>query len=142
MTALLISASAVAYVSGPVDVDQVAGEAFDAGDLLHKSGTDGKWYLAECDNDDAHAGQYGLGLALATADAAGGRVTVARGGSIVTVGAGTAGTVYHPGTTAGDLIPSADLSADDRASIAALGLSTNRLLIVDVFHADADVPGA
>lgn len=129
MTALTITPASVAYVSGPLDKDQVAGEAFDAGDYLYKSAA-GTWLKAQCDGTAIEAGSIDHGLALASADAAGARVSVAKAGAIVTIGAGLAGFVYVPGDTAGDLMPTADLNATDKVTPVALGISTTQVQLL------------
>ena len=143
MTALSVTATQVAWVSGPITEGAVAGEAFDEGASLYFKASDGKWWKAQCDNTAAEAGQDGLGIALFSASAAGGRGSVAREGAIVTLGAGAApaaGTVYHPGTTAGTLIPSADLATTNKVSIAALGIGSNQVLVQETYNAGAVVP--
>jgi hypothetical protein len=136
MTALSITASSVAYQSGPVDSDQVAGEAFSAGALVYRT-DDGKWKKAQCDGTAAEAGAEDLGMALFTADAAGARGSVAKPGAIVAVGAGTAGIVYAPGTTAGSLVPSADLASTNKVTVAAIGIGSNKLQLARIYNAGA-----
>ena len=48
MAALSITAASVAYVSGPVQQDAVAGEAFVAGAMLYFNTSDQRWYKAKC----------------------------------------------------------------------------------------------
>lgn len=136
MSALSITAANVAWVSGPKDVDQVAGEAFIAGALVYLK-SDGKWWKAQCDATAEEAGATDLGIALATADAAGARISVAKAGAIVSVGAGAAGVVYHPGATAGSLVPTADLVSTNKVTVAALGIGSNKLLMCRDYNAGA-----
>lgn len=140
MTALTVTATQVAYISGPVAADQVAGEAFDAGSQCYYKASDGKWYKAQCDGTTAEAGEAGLGLALFSADAAGARGSMARKNAIVTLGAGAgpaAGVVYCPGATAGTLIPTADLASTNKVSLAGLGIGNNAVLVLETYNAGA-----
>lgn len=138
MAALSITKANVAWVSGPIE-NGTAGEAVDAGDCVYRSAA-GTWLKAQCDGTTVEAGENGLGLALGTADASGARIGIAMPGAVVSIGAGAAGTVYCPGTTVGDLIPTADLATTNKATIAAQGLTTNRILVVGVYNAAAVVP--
>lgn len=140
MAALSITASQVAYVSGPKSSDQIAGEALVAGAAVYYDTSSGKWKNAQCDGTAAEAGADGLGLALATADAAGARLSIARAGSVVTLGAGAApaaGVIYCPGATAGSLIPSADIASTNKVSVVALGIGSNQVLLAEVYNAGA-----
>ncbi|MDQ2084765.1 hypothetical protein RA307_31690 [Xanthobacteraceae bacterium Astr-EGSB] len=137
MTALAITAANVVWQSGPKAGDQVAGEAFDAGALIYKSPTTAKWLKAQCDGTAAEAGAEDLGMALATADGDGARITVALPDAIVAVGAGVAGIVYHPGATAGALVPTADLASTNKVTIAAIGIGSSKLKLARVYDAGA-----
>jgi hypothetical protein len=140
MTALTVTAAQVAYVSGPITHDQVAGEAFAAGACLYWNASTGKWLKAQCDGTVAEAGADGIGLALATADASGARLSIALPDAIVTLGAGAApaaGIIYCPGRTAGSLIPSADLASTDKATVAAIGIGTNKVKVARIYDAGA-----
>lgn len=136
MAALTVTAANVIWQSGPKAEDQVAGEAFAAGALLYRSAT-GTWLKAQCDGTATEAGLYGLGLALATADVAAARVSVALPGAIVTVGTGTAGIIYAPGTVAGSLLPSAELASTNKVTPAALGIGSNQLQLMYAYNAGA-----
>ncbi len=120
-----------------VDKDQAAGEALDAGDFVYWDTTTGKWKKGQCDGTAAEAGSAGGGMALATADADGARISVARRGAIVTVGTGAAGIVYTPGTTLGDYIPTADLASTNKATLAALGIGSSKVLILEEYDSGA-----
>jgi hypothetical protein len=138
MTALSITAANVAWVSGPVDKDCVAGEAFAAGALVYLSAA-GTWLKAQCDGTAAEAGQYGLGMALATADAAGARVSIARPGAIVTVAASglTIGVPYFVGATAGTMAPYADLSSGNAVVPCAVSRSATQLQLGYLYDSGA-----
>lgn len=138
MTALSITKANVAYVSGPIAKDAYAGEAFDAGDLVYKNAS-GNWLKALHTGTAIQAGSLGLGLALATADAVGARVSIALPGAIVAVGAGTAGVIYCVGQTAGDIIPSADLGSGDKVTVAGVGIGTNQLQLAHVYNAGSEL---
>lgn len=137
MTALSITAANVAWQSGPVAKDQVAGEAFVAGAYVYRSSTTGRWLKAQCDGTAEEAGATETGMALFTADAAGARGSVALPGAIVAVGTGTAGVAYVPGDTAGALMPIADANSTDKVTLGALGIGSNKLLLCRVYDAGA-----
>jgi hypothetical protein len=136
MSALSITASSVAYQSGPVDSDQVAGEAFAAGAAVYRA-ANGTWMKAQCDGTAIEAGSEDIGMALFTADAAGARGSIAKPGAIVTVGAGAAGVIYALGTTAGSLIPSADLASTNKVTVAAIGIGSNKLQLSRIYNSGA-----
>lgn len=137
MAALSITAAGVAWVSGPVAADQVAGEAFIAGALVYYNPTTGKWLKAQCDGTAAEAGADGVGMALGTADAVNARVSIALPDAVVTVGTGTAGVAYAIGRTAGSLVPVADIASTDKLTLAALGIGSNKLQLARVYNAGA-----
>lgn len=138
MTALSITAANVAWVSGPVDKDQVAGEAFIAGAAVYLSAA-GTWLKAQCDGSAIEAGQNGTGMALATADAAGARVSVARPGAYVTIAASglTVGIVYYIGATAGSMNPVADLVSTNKVTPAMLTVSATKVQLMYAYDAGA-----
>jgi len=142
MTALSITTAQVLWVSGPIDKDQVAGEAFDAGDAVYRSAS-GTWLKAQCDGTSIEAGLYGYGIALGTAEAANQRVSIARPGAVVTLGAGaapTTGVVYYVGNGAGDFDPVADLGSSDFVVPIALCIGSNNVVILDhAFNAGAEL---
>lgn len=142
MTALSISAASVLLVSGTPLTDQVAGEAFIAGAYVYRKSTDGKWYKAQCDGTVDEAGATDCGMALATADAVGARIDVAThaGSCIVSVGAGAAGAVYMIAAAAGSITPVADLVTSNKATVAALGIGSNKLRLARLYDAGAVVP--
>lgn len=142
MAALSITAASVAWVSGPKDDGQIAGEAFVAGAVVFQSSTNGRWYKAQADGVGGDsgtavdaAGATGYGLALFTADAAGARGSIARPGSVVTIGAGTAGVMYFIHTTAGSMGPYADLGSTNKVTACAVGIGSNQVLLVQAYHA-------
>lgn len=120
MTALTVTKANVVWYGGTAPLrDQVAGEAFDAGDMVYLSDA-GTWLKAQCDGTAVEAGANNIAMALATADAAGARVSLAPPGAVVTIGTGAAGVVYCIGTTAGDLVPVADLASTNKVTVAAI----------------------
>lgn len=138
MVALAITAANVAYVSGPIDQDQVAGEAFIAGAIVYRA-ANGTWLKAQCDGTAIEAGSLGIGMALATADAAGARISVARPGAIVTIAASglTVGIPYFIGNTAGSLDPLADLGTTDKVTFAGISISATRILLGYLYDSGA-----
>lgn len=125
MSALSITAANVLLVSGAYDKDQVAGEAFIAGASVYLA-ADGTWYKALCGGTSVQAGSGGNGLALATADAAGARVSIARSGAVVSLGTSTKGIVYYVGATAGAINPVADLVSTNNVTPFMLGIGSNK----------------
>lgn len=138
-TALTITAASVSLDSGPFD-NGIAGEAFAAGAVVYQRASDSKWLKAQCDGTAEEAGNVDIGVALATADAANARVAIAKPGAVLSLGTGTAAVVYLPGRTAGSLIPSADLASTDKATIAAIGIGSSKVLLTRVYNAGAVVP--
>lgn len=142
-TALSITASNVKLISGPKVDGAVAGEAMTAGMVVYQKASDGKWYKAQCDGTAEEAGSLrGVGIVLSTADGAGATVSVAMRDAVVQLGAGTAGTVYFVGGTAGALNPSSDLSTTNYSTPAAIGIGsgTARVKVLGAFATGAVVP--
>ncbi|WP_425065605.1 hypothetical protein [Reyranella sp.] len=138
MTALSITKANVSWAGvGPVSADQIAGEAFDAGDMVYLKASDSKWYKAQDDGTAEEAGSEGIGMALGTADAANARVSIARPGAIVNLGTGTAGVVYCLGDTPGDLVPNADNGSGDKVTVVGLGIGSNKVQLAWVYNAGA-----
>lgn len=131
MTALSITAANVAYVSGPRDADQVAGEAFIAGASVYLSAS-GTWLKAQCDGTATEAGALGNGIALATADAANDRLSIARPGSVLTIAASglTVGLVYYMGATAGAVNPVADIASTNKVTPVFLTVSATQVQLL------------
>lgn len=137
MTALTITKANVAFVEGILKPGEIAGEAFDAGDMVYLKASDSRWYKAQCDGTPEEAGAIGLAMALATADAAGARVGLAMPDSIVSIGAGVAGVLYVVGTVAGDLMPIADAASTNKVTPAALGIGSNKVRLCHVYNVGA-----
>lgn len=132
MTALSITTTQVLPVSGPQE-HGVAGEAITQGQAVYFASS-GKWLKAQADGTTAEAGEGGYGIALSGAGADGQPVSVAKPGSIVTLGAGAApaaGIVYFVGATAGALVPGADLVSTNKALPICVGIGTNRVKVLD-----------
>lgn len=136
MTELVVTASAVAFVSGPPVILVTAGEAFTAGMALYKRASDQKYLKAQCDGTAEQAGANGLVIALASADAAGAKAGVAVPGSVVTIGA-VAGIAYSLGTTAGKIMPPEDLASTNKSTFVGVGIGSDNLLFDPVYDAGA-----
>lgn len=138
MADVTITAANVAYVSGNVMSDQVAGEAFTAGMAVYLSDA-GTWLKAQGDGTAVQAGSNKIGVALFTADAASSRGSIAVGVSVVAYGAiFTAGLIYTVADTAGGIRPSADNGSTDKATIIGQAISTSQLrLLPDTYNAGA-----
>ncbi len=135
MAALTITKANVAWVSGPVSVDQILGEAADAGMMVYQKAADSKWYKAQDDGTAEEAGAVGVGMLLATGDAANARVSIARPGAIVSVGTGTAGVVYTLADGAGAIGPVADCGSGDKVTVVGLGIGSNKLQLCWEYNA-------
>lgn len=144
MTALAITASQVKHISGPVEPAARAAEAITEGMYVTKSSSDGKWYKADCDAAvPDKAGKTKGGIAVGGAAGADALFTVALPGSIVTLGAGAApaaGTPYFIADANGGLAPLADLASGDVATLAAIGVGSNQVQVLNTYHAGAVVP--
>ncbi len=136
MAALTISAASVAWVSGPTKIDQIAGEAFVAGQMVYLA-ANGKWLKTQSDGTAIEAGSLGTAMALATADAVNARVTLAMPGAIVGVGTGTAGVVYTLAPVVGELDPVADNASNEDITPSALGIGSSQLLLMRAYNAGA-----
>jgi hypothetical protein len=142
MAALAITAAQVLYASGPVQADAFAGEAFVAGSAVYLSDV-GQWLKAKCGGTTLEAGVNQLGIALATADAVGARVSVALPGSTVNLGAAAAapaGTPYFLGAAAGAIVPLADLVSTNKVVPIALGTGGNKVVVTRVYDAGSVKP--
>lgn len=135
MAAIAVTAASVVWASGPVE-SVVAGEAFTAGAVLYKSAAT-TWLKAQNDGTTVEAGEFGLGIALFTADAASARGQVALPGAEVTFNAALiAGGVYFiHGTAGGFTLTLADVGSGARMSLVGLGLSTTRMYVLGVYRA-------
>jgi hypothetical protein len=140
MSALSITAANVSLVSGAHDADCIAGEAFVAGAVVYQRASDLKWLKAQCDGTAEEAGSVDLGIALATADAAGARVSVAKSGAIVGLGTGTTAGVYVVGTTAGAINPVADLVSTNKLTLVGICIGSSNLLVQRLYNSGAVVP--
>lgn len=139
MTALAITAANVKYQEGTLLDGQIAGEAFAAGALLYKKQSDGKMWKAQCDGTAEEAGANGLFMALATADTADAKVSVAGSGAIVQVASSglTVGIPYFISPTAGSLAPYADLGSTNKVTFAGLSISATKLKLGWLYDAGA-----
>lgn len=137
--ALSVTAANVLWVSGPKDADQVAGEAFAAGALVYLAAA-GTWLKAQDDGTAIEAGSLGIGVALATADVASARVSIARPGAIISLGTGTAGTVYINCDAAGGICPASDAMTTDKVTVVGVGIGTSRLLLGYLYDSGSVVP--
>lgn len=137
--ALSITAANVAYIDGPKDGDQAAGEAFIAGAVIYLAAA-GIWLKAQDDGTAIEACSLGCGVALFTADAVGARGSVARPGATISIGTGTAGTVYALCDTAGSICPVADGGTTDKMTVIAVGMGSNKLQLGYIYNAGSVVP--
>jgi hypothetical protein len=137
MAALIIAAASVLLVEGSVADGQIAGEVINAGEYLYYDDVLGKWFKSECDTTPLKAGASGGGMALSSALAPNARFSVAKAGAIVSIGAGLAGIVYHPGPTLGSLVPTADLVSTQKMTIAGFGIGSSKIKLVHAYDAGA-----
>lgn len=142
MAALTVTAAQVIWQSGPIEKDAVAGEAFAAGAVVYQA-DNGTWLKAQSDGTAIEAGGNNLGIALATADAASARLSIALAGAIVTLGAGAApaaGTAYYVGTTAGSMFLVSDLASTNKSTPCALGIGSNKVKVLRDYDAGSVKP--
>lgn len=141
MAALSVTAAQVLPSTPYQSVTGVGGAAITQGQSVYFDSATGTWKLAQGDGTAAEAGADGYGIAMTACGASGQPLVVALPGSVITIGAAAApdpATVYYPGDTAGGLALRTDLGAADKALPIALGLTTNRLLILTgAYHAGA-----
>ncbi len=142
MTALSITASQVARVSGPTKTGTI-GATLTAGSGVYFDTTTGKWKAAQCDGSAAEAGSAGYGILLA-GGSDGQECQVAMPGAVVNLGAGAAaaaGTVYAIAAAAGSLTPIADMLTTNKVTPLALGIGSNKVKILDLaYDAGSIVP--
>lgn len=137
MADVIITAANIAWVSGPVKSDQIAGGVFTAGQPVYQA-DNGTWLRAQGDGTAIEAGSNDIGVALFTADAAGARGSIATDGAIVAYGAIlTAGLFYTVADTAGGLRPSADNASTDKATLVGQAISTSQLALKRFYNAGA-----
>lgn len=144
---LAIAAANVAWLSGPRDDGQTGGEAFIAGAVIFQSSLNNKWYKAKNNGAGGDggtaadaAGANGYGVALFTSDGDGSKGSVARPGAKISIGAGVAAVPYLISATAGSLCLLTDVGTTKRATTVAVGIGTNKLLLVQTYDAGAVVP--
>lgn len=129
MTDISITAANVAAGADARKERGTAGETITAGQVVYKSASDSRYYLADAD-ESAAAQRTPLGVALNGASA-GQPLEIQKGGSI-TIGATlTPGTTYYLSDAPGGICPLADLASGDyyciigiaeSASVLALGI--------------------
>lgn len=142
MAALSITATQVLLISGDSEKG-IASAAITQGQAVYKSGTDGRWGLAQNDGTADEAGATNAGIALNASGAANQPITVALDGAVVDMGAGAAavaGIPYFIGATAGQLVVLGDLSTTNKVTPLAFGVGTNYVLVRRVYHAGSVKP--
>lgn len=133
MAAITITAANVALVSGQPLGDQIAGEAFTAGQAVYQA-DNGTWLNAQGDGTEIEAGKNNAGVALSTADAVGARVSIAVPGCVVAYGAVlTKGLLYIVGDAAGSIYPASDLGSGDQMTVLGVAISTSQLKLMRVY---------
>lgn len=137
MTDITITAANVSLISGPTLDGQVAGGVITTGQPVYLSDA-GTWLRAQGDGTAVEAGSNNLGIALASAAAAGAKLSIAVDGAIVSYGPVlTAGLFYIISDNAGGLCPSADAGSGDKVTLVGLAISTSQLRIQRVYNAGA-----
>lgn len=134
MADLTITTGSVVLYSGEPLPDQRAGGAIVVGEVVAQAG-DGTWSRAQCNSTAVLAGQINLGIALASAPAAGARLSIAGPGCVVTLGAGSAGVVYCPSSNAGKIAPIADMGSTNLVTPFALGIGSGRVKLFRAYDA-------
>lgn len=136
MSALSITAANVAWISGTKNTSYNAGAAIAAGQPVYLDAATNT--IKVCDADASAATADCFGVAISTG-VSGQPVTVQTDGTLTIGGTMTLGEVYFLGTTAGALIPAADLANPARTTIVGVATSTTvmtlKLYTSGVVHA-------
>jgi hypothetical protein len=137
VAAISVTASAVSLVSGEALGNCIAAAAITPGQAVYQL-DNGTWGLAQGDGSALEAGSNNIGVAIGGASAAGQRFGVAVAPCVVGFGAVlTAGLFYTVGDTAGAIVPSADNSATDKATLIGQAISTSNLMLIRAYNAGA-----
>src|SRR5262249_912833 len=133
MAALTITAANVVKIAGSQVAVGIAGATITAGQAVFADASTGNAIkLADADLSVAAAAAVGIALNGA---ASGQPVSYITGGGL-TIGAGTVGTVYVVGATAGAINPAADLTTGWNTTILGVCTSSNTLT-VNIFASGA-----
>lgn len=123
---LSITSTSVVPGSNAIIRDAVAGAAITAGQVVYKSASDGKLYLADADSGTA-AIRDAVGIAI-NSGAAGARVNYVIEDDDLTIGATVSnGAVYVLSATAGGLAPLADATTGWYVTVLAVGKSSTKV---------------
>ena len=125
---LSVTAANVALVSGGVNKDNVAGEAFTAGQVVYLKTSNNKWMKAQCDGTAEEAGSGTvLGIALNTGVL--NQPAAVQISGVINIGATvTVGEIYLLSDTAGGIVPEADITT-----------STERVLLIGIGATSANI---
>lgn len=128
MAAITVTPANVAFVSGGINKESLAGEAFDAGDIVYLKSSTGKWMKAQADGTDEESGvgvEWGIAINTGVLNQF---AHVQTGGIVNPGGTVVVGTVYLVGTTAGDIVPNADITTTGHyKSIFGIGTTSSRI---------------
>lgn len=129
MADLTVTAASVVKGSNSQNVTGVAGETITAGQVVYKDATTLKWLKADNDSATAAAKTAG-GIALNGASL--NQPLVVHTAGDITIGATlVAGSPYYLSSTAGGIMPAADLGTGDYVCLIGLAKSTT-VLAVDI----------
>lgn len=133
MAAITATAASILWASGPREPG-TAGEAFAAGAILYRSAA-GTWLKAQSDGTSVQAGEYGIGCALFTADAASAQGQIATFGARITWSAHliAAGIYFLHGTAGSMTLTTADIAQTNYATFIGIGITTTSLLFCPVY---------
>ena len=128
MADLTVTAASVAFVSGAVNKEFVAGEAFTAGQAVYLKTSNNKWMLAQCDGTAEEAGSGTIfGIALNTGVL--NQPAAVQLSGIITAGATvTVGKIYLVSATAGGIAPVADIvTSTNKVSVLGIGATASTI---------------
>jgi hypothetical protein len=119
----ITAANVVVATSVALDKNSFAGETITAGQAVYKKSSDSKWWKAQADGTAEESG-VGVSYGIAVTGASAGQfIVVCTGGGTVTLGTGTAGTLYVVSATAGGIAPIADLVSTNKLTILGWGIT-------------------
>jgi hypothetical protein len=129
MADLTITATSVEVQNNAASILSKFGEAVTPGQVVYRSTSDSKYYLADCD-DAAKSNIAGIAITYAAADSFG-YVFTANGRDIDLGATLVSGEIYIVSDTAGNIMPYADLTTGQYLTILGFAKSTS-LLTLDI----------
>lgn len=121
MVEATVTAAEVTIGTTPKIVQGIFGATVTQGKAVYKDEDDSKWKLAQCDGTAEEAGRGGIGVAL-NSGVDGQPAQIRVGGGVFDPGFNpTESIIYVVGTTAGAMMPSADLASTNYCTVLYVG---------------------